>query len=145
MPDRTGILRIAPGLSIRISELEFQYSRSSGPGGQHVNKVSSKVTLSFDILRSPSLSNEQRRRLITRLKNQIGSTGILRISEQGSRSQWQNRMRVIERFRQMVVASLREPKKRVATKPSGAAVEERLRVKKLRAKRKRQRKPGIEG
>ncbi len=128
---------IFPGGSIPLSELSFRTSRSGGPGGQNVNKVESKVELLFDVRESPSLTDSQRSRLISRLKSRIDSGGIFHLSSQVSRSQWENRERVISEFRRIVKLAMKPAKKRLRTRPSGASKEERLKSKKIRSEKKR--------
>ena len=109
------MIRILPGLSIPDAELSFTASRSGGPGGQHVNKVNSRVTLTFDVKASTSLSNEQKRRLMNRLAKRISSAGILRVVARASRSQLLNRDAAEERFAELLRAALAPPKLRIKT------------------------------
>ena len=89
---------VTASLTIPESELSFRFSRSGGPGGQNVNKVSSRVEVEFDVMSSPSLTDSQRRRLLHRLGGRLGSNGILRIHVDDSRSQWQNRQTAVRRL-----------------------------------------------
>ena len=135
-------VQISPDLSIADSELTFRATRAGGPGGQHVNTSSTRVELWWDLAGSPSLSDEQRRWLNTRLAARIDSEGWLRLVSTGSRSQLQNRKDVTERFRTVLVQALVVPKKRKKTRPTKAAKERRLAGKKRSsAKKELRRKP----
>jgi ribosome-associated protein len=140
MADASG-LEITPDLRIPLSELEFRASRSSGPGGQHVNTSSTRIEVWWDVAASPTLTPEQRTRLLQRLSSRLDSTGRLRLVSGASRSQLRNREAVAERLRAMVAAALAIPKKRKPTKPTGAAKEARLEAKRRRAAIKRRRGP----
>lgn len=117
-------------------ELVYKATRSGGAGGQHVNKVSSKVQLSFDIKNSKGLSDEEKDRLYEKLDNQISRLGVLLLSADKSRSQLQNRTSVTKRFYILIVNALKVQKKRKATKPSKAAREKRLAQKKRASQKK---------
>mgnify|MGYP002682343773 CR=1 FL=1 len=101
-------------VQIPLSELEFRFSRSSGPGGQHVQKSSTRVELLFDVARSPSLDDEQRARVLSRLSGYVDSDGVLHVVSQSERSQWRNRQEVVERFQELM---------RRALAPGGAIVD----------------------
>jgi ribosome-associated protein len=120
-------------------ELSFSFSPSGGPGGQHANRSSTRVTLFFDVANSPSLNDEQRARVKKRLASRIDQDGILQLSSQDSRSQHRNRQDVIERFQQLLAQALKRRPKRRKTRPSAAANERRLREKKRRGRLKRDR------
>lgn len=139
-------LSIAPGLDLPRSELEFLASRSGGPGGQHVNTSSTRVEVWWDIARSPTLSEEQRGRLLTRLGARLDGSGRLRLVSSTSRSQLRNREEVTERLVRVVAEALRVPKQRKRTKPSRAARDKRLESKRRRGatKRERRRRPDEE-
>jgi len=126
--------------TLLITELNFKAVRSSGPGGQHVNKTSSKVEAHFDVTNTNSLSVAEIARLSEKLKNRISSEGILVLSCGESRSQHRNKAIVIERMLHLIAESLKVKKKRKKTKPSRAAVEKRLRSKKNKALKKTNRK-----
>ena len=120
------IIPIKPGLSIPMSELQFRFSRSSGPGGQHVNKSATRVELLFDVVQSPSLDESLRDRLMKRLSSYMDKEGVLHLISQSGRSQTRNRQEVIERFQTLLTSALKERRKRRPTRPSRAAKERRL-------------------
>src|SRR5579871_3724278 len=93
-------------LTIPESELTFTASRSGGPGGQNVNKVSSRVTLTFDVMHSAALSESQRRRISTRLQTRINKDGLLRVISQRTRSQELNREDALTRFIELLQNAL---------------------------------------
>ena len=127
------------------SEFTFITSRSGGAGGQNVNKVSSKVELRFHVDSSDLLSDEEKTRLHTKLKNQITNEGYLQIVSQEERSQLKNKQLCVKKFYELLKKSLATPKKRKPTKPSKSAVQKRLKTKKIVAEKKAQRKKGLEG
>jgi ribosome-associated protein len=132
-------LPINDELAIPLAELQFRFSRSSGPGGQHVQKTSTRVELYFDVLGSPSLTEEQRSRLLSRLAGYIDTVGLLHLVAQSERSQLRNRQEVTQRFQELMRAALRRRRRRVATHPSAASRERRLRGKWERGQVKRRR------
>ena len=124
-----------------VSELKFRTSRSSGPGGQSVNKVSSKVNLLFDVWHTVFLSEEQKMIISEKLKNRINSEGILQLSSEETRSQLKNKEIVIARFLLLLEEALKPVKKRKPTKPGKGAKERRLKTKKIKSEKKDKRKP----
>jgi ribosome-associated protein len=134
------VLEITPELRIPLSELDYQASRSGGPGGQHVNTSSTRVEVWWDVASSPSLSPEQRARLLERLGPRLDSNGRLRLVSSGSRSQLRNREDVTDRLRSVVADALVVRKKRKATKPSRAAKAARLEAKRRRSSTKQRRR-----
>lgn len=131
--------RITPSLSIPLSELSFTFSRSSGKGGQHVNKVNSRVTLWFDVEGSASLSPEQKELIRHRLGARINRRGLLQIDADRRRSQGANREDAIARFASLLRGALQVSKVRRKTKPSRRARQKRLQAKKQRSLLKQQR------
>jgi ribosome-associated protein len=136
------MIEINDSLSIQEAELSFRFSRSSGPGGQNVNKVSTKVTLLFDVACSPSLSEDQRSLIMRRLGTRITRAGVLRISSQKHRSQSANREASIERFGELLRMALERSRPRRKTRMPKSARERRLEQKKRRGTLKRQRGGG---
>lgn len=124
-----------------LSELSFTTSRSGGPGGQHVNKVSTKVELRFNILKSDILTDELKVLLIQKLKNKITSAGDLIITSQATRSQLKNKEKTIEKFSQILEKALTPPKSRKPTKPTKAAKEKRIAAKRKLSEKKDKRRP----
>jgi len=117
-------------------ELHFTFSRSSGPGGQNVNKVNTKVTLRFNIAESALLDEEQKVLLLDKLKNWINKDGDLIIISQTTRSQLKNREEAIQKFYDLLNLALEKKKKRKPTKPSKSSVEKRLKDKKIQSEKK---------
>ncbi|HBO74519.1 MAG TPA: aminoacyl-tRNA hydrolase [Marinilabiliales bacterium] len=123
-----------------MDELEFSASRSSGPGGQHVNKTNSKVELRFRLMESKVLTEEQIRQLAKKLGNQLTLEGEILVTRQTSRSQIKNKEEVIEKFLELVEKALKPRIKRVPTKPSRTSVLKRLDTKKQLSQKKNLRK-----
>ncbi|MGW9684487.1 alternative ribosome rescue aminoacyl-tRNA hydrolase ArfB [Flagellimonas sp. 2504JD1-5] len=123
-----------------LRELKFKAIRSSGAGGQHVNKVSSKVELSFSPELSTGLSNIEKQRLLLKLGNRINKEGFFILQCDEGRSQHKNKQLVIKRFFSLLKKALEVPKKRRATKPSKSSIEKRLKSKKKAAEKKAGRK-----
>ena len=139
MPD-DAFLEISPALQLPRAELEYLASRSGGPGGQHVNTSSTRVEVWWDVAGSPTLSQEQRQRLLSRLASRLDSSGRLRLVSSSSRSQLRNREEVTERLRELVAQALVVPKTRKRTRPSRAAKAARLDGKRRRSATKRDRR-----
>lgn len=133
------ILTINSSLQIPASELKFRYARSSGPGGQHVNRTESQVELLWDVRSSASLSKTQRRRIERALANRIDKEGVLHLTSSQRRSQWQNKQAVTGRFVALLSEAVKPHRKRIATRPSRAVKERRLRAKRHHARIKQQR------
>ena len=130
---------VAEGVDIPEGELEFSTSRSSGPGGQNVNKVSTRVTLLWDVDASPSLSSQQRERLHARLAGRINRAGVLRVVSQRHRTQLANREAALQRFATLVAAALEEAPERVPVSVPAAVDRKRLEAKRRRGRLKRER------
>ena len=122
-------IAITHDLAIPLSELTYRFSRSSGPGGQHVNRSETRVELLFDIAHSPSLSEMQRERLLTRLGHYVDAEGALHLFSSQTRSQLANREDVTARFQALLRAALHERKRRLPTQPTAGGRERRLRAK----------------
>ena len=130
---------ITEKLTVPLSELKFTASRSSGPGGQNVNKVNTRVTLWFDVVNSPSLSDHQKELIRNRLPTRINKGGILRVVSQKHRTQASNREEAIVRFASLLRESLQEALPRKETKIPKATKERRLDEKKYRSRIKESR------
>jgi ribosome-associated protein len=139
------MIEIKKGIFIDEQELSFHASRSSGPGGQNVNKLSTKVTVHFNVAASPSLTDVQKQKIIVRLHNQISKDGILSAVCQKHRSQIDNKHGAVKRLVQLLTIALTERPKRIKTKPPAAAAEKRLKKKKQRAEIKKWRSKNITG
>src|SRR5690606_3024172 len=127
------------------NELTFKATRSSGAGGQHVNKVSSKVELSFNVIESSVFNEEQKKWLQNKLQNRLTKEGVLMLQCDESRSQHKNKELVIKRFLELIETSLIIPKKRIPTKIPRAVIKKRLKSKRnLSDKKAFRRKPDIE-
>lgn len=124
-----------------LNELTFKATRSSGAGGQHVNKVSSRIELSFDLQNSQGLSEDEKARLQEKLASRLTKEGVLLLSCSESRSQHKNKSIVIERFLNLIKENLKVRKPRKKSKPSKGAIEKRLKSKKEKALKKANRKP----
>ena len=133
-------LAVNESVSIPRSELEVRVSRSSGAGGQHVNKTSSRVEIVWNVLASRALSEEQRARLSDKLSSRITGEGEVRVVASDTRSQAQNREHAEERLVELVRRALIVPRKRRATKPTRASKEARLESKKRHSSKKAQRR-----
>ncbi len=127
-------------ITIPKSELEVRTSRSSGAGGQHVNKTSSRVEISWNISRSVAVSEEQRELLKTKLASRLSEDGAVRVVSSETRSQLRNRQAAELRLAELIVKSLIVPKKRRATRKPRAANEARLTEKKKHSDKKRNRR-----
>ncbi len=121
-------------------ELEFTTSRSSGPGGQNVNKVNSKVILRWNVLHSTLITDEQKVLLLNKLSTQLTREGELILTAQESRSQLQNKQTVIEKLNALLSKAFTKPKVRKATKPTKTSKVKRVDTKKRHAEKKQWRK-----
>ena len=134
-------LEIKPGLVIPGSELQVSFARSSGPGGQNVNKVNSKVVLRFDLLQSAALDDAQKERLRHRIPPRyLTKKGEVVISSDGSRDQDANRTDCLQKLVNALREGLKRPKTRRPTKPSRGSRERRLKAKSEHSQKKQSRK-----
>jgi len=136
------MLIIAPNLQIPLRELQFTFARSSGPGGQNVNKVNTKALLRWRVEASPNLPEAVRNRLLARHRRRLTADGDLLISSQRFRDAGRNAADCLEKLRRMVLEVALPPKPRRPSKPSGAAVRRRLDQKRKHAEKKRGRRAG---
>jgi len=125
-------LEITPNIKIPDAELRLSFARSSGPGGQNVNKVSSKAVLHFAVLTTPSLPPDVRQRFLERYQSRLTNAGEIVIHSEEFRDQPRNIQACYDKLRQMVLTVLRPPKKRRATKPTRGSKVRRLNEKKRR-------------
>jgi len=138
------MIKIKDEILIGKDELSFTFSRSSKPGGQNVNKISSRVTLLFDVANSPSLSVEHKNQIMTHLRTRINKDGVLRIVAQLHRSQAANREAAVARFVELLQETLKPIKSRKKTRISFAAKKRRLNGKRRRSRLKQERtKPSV--
>ena len=122
--------------SLLNKELAFSASRSSGPGGQNVNKVNSKITLMFDVVRSEILTEEEKDVMVKKLASQLTKEGVLILMAQDKRSQLENKEAAIEKLDKLLVKAFAKRKVRKATKPSKTAVQKRITNKKQHSQKK---------
>ncbi len=139
------MVRVTSAISIPEGELEFEFLRASGPGGQNVNKVATAVQLRFDVFRSPSLPEDVRRRLIRLAGKRISKDGILLLQGRRFRTQEQNRADTVERLRELIARAAVAPKRRTPTRPTKGSRERRLQSKRRIAERKTSRRKGQPG
>ena len=132
-------IRVHSSLTIPASELEVRFSASGGPGGQHANKVATRVDLSWNVRDSQVLGPRQRSQILSRLGHRIDGAGNLRLSSDGYRSQLRNREEVSQRLASLVAEALRPRKSRRATAPTKASKERRLQDKRKRSETKKAR------
>ena len=134
------MIKITPTIAIDDSEIELEFIRASGPGGQKVNRAATAVQLRFDVARSPSLSDEVRRRLMRIAGSRLTKEGVLVIDARRFRTQERNREDAIERLVSLIRGAAARPKVRRSTRPSQAARLRRLEAKRRRSQRKRLRR-----
>ena len=137
-------VELAPGVFAPESAIRFQYARSSGPGGQNVNKVNTKAEVWVEVAAIAGLSDAARARLQQMAGRRLTAAGEIHIASDSERRQELNRDEVLQRLRELLLEAMHEPKKRRKTKPSRAAKRRRLEGKKHRGKIKAQRRGGAE-
>jgi ribosome-associated protein len=139
------MIQVTPEIALDENELQLEFVRSSGPGGQNVNKVSTAVQLRFEIASSPSLPQAVRQRLLSLEKGRINDKGVLIIDAQRFRTQGANRQDAVERLLEMIRRAAQKPKSRRKTRPTLASKERRLETKHLRSRTKQLRRPMADG
>jgi ribosome-associated protein len=135
VPEVEGVLRVSRSCVIPLSELEWRFTASGGPGGQHANRSNTRAEVRFDVLASPSLLEVHRERLVSRLG------AVVRVVADDERSQLRNRDLALERLRARLAEALRVERTRRPTAPTRASTQRRLEQKKRRADVKRSRRP----
>ena len=131
---------MAPNMENLLAEASFKTSRSAGSGGQHVNKVSTKVELDFDVFGSKTLTEEEKALISEKLASRLTSDGILQVISQSERSQLRNKKVVLEKFQELIQACFFVPKKRKPSKVPRSVKEKRLLTKKMKAEIKKLRR-----
>ena len=139
------MLQVAPDWLIPSEEIELSFVRSSGPGGQNVNKVASKVELRFLLAASAALSPGQKRRLTAAFPSHVTSAGDFVLTSDRFRSRLQNERDVLERLAEMLLSVRFAPRRRVPTRPSRAAKKRRVAAKRARGDTKRERRKSHDG
>ena len=134
------MLVVTPNLQIPLEELQFTFARSSGPGGQNVNKLNTKAQLRWAVLSSPSLPDAVRARLLENQRRRVTADGDLRIVSQRFRDASRNRNDCLEKLRRMLLEAATPPRRRKPTRPTRASVRRRLGLKQRRARTKRERR-----
>lgn len=137
LPDE---IRVTERVAVPSSEIDLSYARSSGPGGQHVNRTASKVHLRWNLRSSAAIDERDREWLEVRLRTKLTTDGDLIVSSERHRDQSRNVSDAVERFATMLREALKRPKRRKKTRPSRSARERRLKDKKRRSDQKRQRR-----
>lgn len=135
------VLVVNPKLRIPLREFRFTFARSSGPGGQNVNKLNTKATLRWSVQQSPSLPEAVRKRLLKRYSRRVTAGGELLVTSQRFRDAGRNVADCLEKLRAMLAEVAAPPKPRKPTKPSAASVQRRLDQKRKRSQKKQRRRP----
>ena len=123
--------------SLLFNELDFTASRSGGPGGQNVNKVNSKISVKFDVVRSQILTEEEKAIIVRNLSTHLTKDGVLMLSAQDKRSQLENKQTVIEKLERLIARAFEKKKIRKPTKVSKSAIQKRITSKKLHSEKKK--------
>jgi ribosome-associated protein len=134
------VIQITPDLAIDESEIQQEFVRASGPGGQHVNRVATAVQLRFDVANSPSLPQDVRARLVQLAGKRMTKEGVLLVESQRFRTQEQNRQDALERLIGLIRQATKKPKRRRKTRPTRASKERRLEKKRRQSEKKRLRR-----
>ncbi len=139
------MLFVTPQLQIPVAEFEITFARSSGPGGQNVNKVNSKATLRWPLARSPSLPEDVCQRFLARYRRRVTVDGDLVVTSQRYRDAGRNASDCLEKLRRMLLEVAQPPKRRKPTRPSRGSVRRRLDDKRRRSQKKDSRRESFEG
>ena len=135
------MIHVAPGIDLDENELDFEFVRASGPGGQNVNKVATAVQLRFDVAQSQALPDEVKARLRRLAGQRMTDEGVLLIEARATRSQTRNREAALEQLVALIRQATIQPKTRRKTRPTAASKQERLAAKTRRSQAKAQRRP----
>lgn len=138
------MLAVTSQLAIPLREIRFSFARSSGPGGQNVNKVSSKAVLRWPVVASPSLPEDVRQRFLARHRRQVTGEGDLVITSQRFRDAGRNVADCLEKLRQMLRESAAAPRPRKPTRPTRASRQRRIAEKRIHSRKKQQRRAGTD-
>jgi ribosome-associated protein len=138
------VLNVTPTIRIPLAEFTISYARSSGPGGQNVNKVNSKAMLRWGVTRTASLPEPVRQRLLAKHRRRITAEGDLLIVSQRFRDAGRNTADCLEKLRGIVLAAAQPVRRRKATHPTRGSIERRLEAKRRQSQKKRRRGPGID-
>ncbi|MBD3672291.1 MAG: aminoacyl-tRNA hydrolase [Planctomycetaceae bacterium] len=134
-------LQVTSTIKIPLAELDFQFARSSGPGGQHVNKTNSKAQLFWNVAESDVIGRNLKLRFMEKYANQISSAGVLLVESQTHREQHLNKKVALQKLQKMIRSVARPPKRRKPTKPTKASERKRLKAKAEHAQKKKLRRP----
>ena len=134
------MIDVTPQIALDESEIQVEFVRSSGPGGQNVNKVATAVQLRFDAANSPSLPDDVRRRLVHLAGNRVTDEGVIIIDARRYRSQERNRQDAIDRLVTLIQRAAQKPRVRRKTRPSAASKQRRLETKRRQSQKKRLRR-----